>query len=55
MSKKFIQVAGKAPSMNTNCKYAHILLHVEYYGFFIQMVNVYTDAYNTNKEVYKQP
>lgn len=55
MSTKFVQVAGKTPSMNTNCKHAHILLHAEHYGFFIQMVNVYTDAYNTNWEVYKQP
>lgn len=34
MSKKFVQVAGKTPSMHTNCKHALIFLHVEHYGFF---------------------
>lgn len=54
MSKKLVQVASKTPSMSTNCKHAHIFLHAEHCGFLIQIVNVYTEAYNTNLEVYKQ-
>lgn len=50
MDKKLYHVAGKIANARSSCKHACICPYVEHYEFFVQMVNVYSDAYNTNEK-----
>lgn len=50
VDKKLYHVAGKIANAHRSCKRAPICPYVEHYEFFVQTMNVYTDAYNTSEK-----